>query len=58
VLEEELSQREEGRTWSVGLGGLIHVPLLGGIVDLDVAMDVLGGEAREAFKITFINCID
>ena len=52
-----LSGRRGGRG-ALALAGLNHVPLLHGIVDLDVATDALGGEAREAFKITFINCID
>ena len=58
MLEEELSQQEEGGRGALALARLIHVPLLRGIIDLDVATDALGGEAREAFKITFIHNVD
>jgi hypothetical protein len=37
---------------------LIHVSLLGGIVDGDVVMYTFGGEAWESFEIAVINCLD
>ncbi len=49
-----------GRVGSCGalaLVGLIHVTLLGHIVDLDVMTNVLSSESREPFQITFIDCI-
>jgi hypothetical protein len=58
---------EGGEGWGAGAGGggcgaltlagLIHVTLLGGIVNLDVATDAFRRLAREAFEITPINGI-
>ncbi len=42
---------------ALDLAGLIHVFLLGCIVDLDVTMNVLSSETGEPFQITFIDCI-
>jgi hypothetical protein len=39
------------------LAGLIHVTLLGCIVDLDMTMNALSSETREPFHITFIDRI-
>ncbi len=47
-----------GLSGALALVGLVHVALLGCIVDLDVTTNTLGSETREPFQITFIDCID
>ncbi len=42
---------------ALALVGLIHVTLLGCIVDLDVPTNALSSETREPFQISFIDCI-
>ncbi len=46
-----------GLRGALALVGLIHVFLLGCIVDLDVTMNALSSETGEPFQITFIDCI-
>jgi hypothetical protein len=46
-----------GLCGALALAGLIHVTLLGHIVDLDVMMNALSSETGEPFQITFIDCI-
>ncbi len=46
-----------GSRGALALVGLIHVTLLGCIVDLDVTMNALSSETGEPFQITFIDCI-
>ncbi len=41
----------------LALAGLIHVTLLGRIIDLDMTTNALSSETREPFQITFIDCI-
>ncbi len=42
---------------ALALAGLVHMPLLGCIVDLDVTTNTLGSETGEPFQITFIDRI-
>ncbi len=44
-----------GLCGALALAGLVHVTLLGCIVDLDVTMNALGSETGEPFQITFID---
>ncbi len=46
-----------GLCGALTLVGLIHVTLLGCIIDLDVLTNALSSEAGEPFQITFIDCI-
>ncbi len=52
-----------GGAGRVGLGGvlalvgLIHVALLGHIIDLDMTTNALSSETTELFQITFIDCV-
>jgi hypothetical protein len=46
-----------GSHGALALAGLIHVTLLGRIVDLDVMTNALSSETGEPFQITFIDCI-
>ncbi len=60
VVEQVVGVGGAGR---VGLHGalalayLIHVTLLGCIIDLDMPTNALISETREPFQITFIDCI-
>ncbi len=42
---------------ALALTGLIHVTLLGCIVNLDVMTNALSIKTREPFQITFIDCV-
>ncbi len=42
---------------ALALVGLIHVTLLGCIVDLDVTTGALSSETREPFQIICIDCV-
>ncbi len=42
---------------ALALAGLVHVTLLGCIVDLDVSTNALSSETKEPFQITFIDCV-
>ncbi len=44
-----------GLRGALALAGLVHVTLLGCIVDLYVTINILGRETREPFQITFID---
>ncbi len=60
VDEQVVGVRGVGRVGSRGalaLAGLIHVTLLGCIVDLDVRTNTLSSETGDSFQITFIDCI-
>ncbi len=46
-----------GLRGALALVGLIHVTLLGCIVDLDMTTNTLSSETGEPFQITFIDCI-
>ncbi len=46
-----------GLCGALALAGLIHVTLLGSIVDLDVMTGALSSKTREPFHITFIDCV-
>ncbi len=46
-----------GLCGALALACLIHVTLLGCIIDLDVMTNALSSETREPFQITFIDCI-
>ncbi len=41
----------------LALAGLVHVTILGCIVDLDVTTNALSIETGEPFQITFIYCV-
>ncbi len=60
VIEQVVGVRGVGRVGlhgALALAGLIHVTLLGHIVDLDVTTNALSSETREPFQITFIDCV-
>ncbi len=42
----------------LALVGLVHVTLLGCIIDLDVTTNALSSETREPFQITSLDCVD
>ncbi len=46
-----------GLRGALTLVGLVHVTLLGCIVDLDVTMNALSSETKEPFHITFNDCV-
>ncbi len=46
-----------GLRGALALAGLIHVTLLGPVVDLDMTTNVLSSETGEPFQITFVDCI-
>ncbi len=46
-----------GLRGALASAGLIHVTLLGCIVDLDVMANALSSETEEPFQITFIDCV-
>ena len=45
-----------GLRGALALAGLIHVTILGHIVDLDVPTNALSSDTGEPFQITFIDC--
>ncbi len=60
IIERVVGVRGVGRAGLRGvlaLAGLIHMTLLGCIVDLDMTTHVLSSETEEPFQITFIDCI-
>ncbi len=46
-----------GLRGALALMGLVHVTLLGCIIDLDVTTNALGSETGEPFQINFIDCV-
>jgi hypothetical protein len=60
IVEQVVGIKGVGRVRLCGalaMAGLVHVTLLGCIVDLDVTTNGLGSETREPFQITFIDCV-
>ncbi len=60
VVQQVVGIRGAGRVGlrgALALAGLIHVTLLGCIVDLDMTTNTLSSETGEPFQITFIDCV-
>ncbi len=59
IIEQDVGVGGVGRVGlrgALALAGLIHVTILGHIVDLDVPTNALSSDTGEPFQITFIDC--